>query len=76
MLRSRPVILFFILAALAPLVIAYGVVLWGALVHRNPEAGGLARAVGIGIVAGAVMGLTVTGLLILLVLAIVRLRGH
>ncbi|MGI8552970.1 MAG: hypothetical protein ACR2PL_19615 [Dehalococcoidia bacterium] len=70
-----PMIPFLILAGLAPVAAAFGVLFWAGAVRGNKEAAGLAKSIGIALATGVLLGVTVSGLLLALVLGIRHLRG-
>ncbi len=67
-------IIIFVLAFLAPIVVALGLVLWRRYIVRDEMAGDVITGVAVGLLAGVLMGGTVTGLLIGLALLIAQAR--
>jgi len=55
-------------------VAAFGLVLWRRFITHDEAAGAAITAVAVGLIAGVLMGVGVTGLLVAVVLALTRLR--
>jgi hypothetical protein len=65
-------ILLFVLAGVAPIILGLGYILWRRFIARDEVAGSLVTGVALGLAGGVLMGIVVSATLLLTVWALTR----